>query len=172
MCMTDCVYCTVVVGSCMCALTFHVFSTNRTNLHILRAKQFSKSGAIMYRFPANQGMLCRNLLSVNYAVCTHLCINVFIEGSYYKMLPVNGGFLHRSVIEKFPLCNRDTNILRYVYNYDTMKLLLIMIQRDSDYSVFRINQHYNILNNKNKVLVCDVCTRSSAISARDCVRAI
>ena len=107
----------------MCALTFHVFSTNRKNLHILRAKRFSKSGAVTYRPPGNQGILCRNLLSVNYAVCTHLCINVFIEGSCYKMLPVHRGFLHHSVIEKFPLRNRDTNILRYVYNYDTMELL-------------------------------------------------
>ena len=120
--MTDCVYCTVVVGSrvdshFMCTVqilqicTFYELSDFQNWCYYVQAS--SKPGHI----------LCCNLLSVNYAVCTHLCINIFIEGSGYKMLPVHRGFLHLSVIEKFPLCNRDNNILQYVYNYDMRKLL-------------------------------------------------
>ena len=67
------------------------------------------------------------------------------------MLPVHRGFLHYAVSLK-------------------SSHFVIVIRRGNNYSVFRINQNYNILNNKNKVLVCDVCTRCFAISVFNCVK--
>ena len=101
--MTDCVYCTVVVGLCvhshfMCTVQIVKICTfyglNDYQKEVLLHTGFQQTTPYC-------AVTCLVLI-MQYA---HTFVNIFIEGSCYKMLPVHGGFLHLSVFEKLPLCN-------------------------------------------------------------------